>query len=77
MDKVPIGFGYLQRIDARESGGVIHQSIEAAADPLDRGKHLFNLGDPLQIGAKQRRVAAFRSRSARLVLRAMIMNRDR
>ncbi len=76
VDKVPIGFGDLQWIDAGKSRGVINQTVDASRVPLDFDKQALDLGNALQIGTKHGCIAAFESSGARFFFRAAVVNGD-
>src|SRR6266851_8431881 len=60
MNEIPIGFGDVQRIDARETCGIVHQAVDAPGVRVDRVEKSFYLGGALQICFEERRVSAFR-----------------
>src|SRR5262249_19337867 len=66
----------LQRVAAREPGGVIDQSIEAAVPLLQFVEHAPNLIDALQVGAEQVGAAALFRRPPRFRFGLVIVNAD-
>ncbi len=66
----------LQRIEARETPGIVDQAVDASEVFFDIGEEALDFGDVFEIGLKHRGVAAFGGGGAGGILRTAVMDGD-
>src|ERR1039458_9508292 len=75
-DEVPIPLGDLERVEAREAGGVVDQPVEASQALFHLAEHTLDLGHGFQVGAEELGAAALFGRAARFGLGMAIVYGD-
>ena len=76
MNKIPVGFRDIERIESCKARGIVHQSVNAPEMPLHLFEERFNFRDSLKIGAEDRRIVTFGCGCTGFGFGAVIVNRD-